>query len=414
MNKISPGLFLVAMCLGWAAQAAHAEHGASSAPVRPSSQEREKIWKATLAKPSLAVTAVFDGKGRLWRASARDGHVLVSRSDDGGKSYGQPVKVNPEPENIAADGENRPKIVARKGVVYISYTQSLEKPMTGHIRFSRSLDGGKTFSRPITVNDNLEVIGHRFEAMEVNSRGQIFLAWLDKRDLSAAEKKGEKYTGVGVYYAVSDDGGANFHPNVKAADHSCECCRVAMAMDADGKPVIVWRHVFGKNTRDHALVKLGASAAPVRVSFDDWQVDACPHHGPAISIARDGVYHLVWFNNAPARHGLFYAQSSDGGKTISSPMPFGNYEAQAGRPYVLSLGEKVFVAWKEFTGEASGIFLIASADGGKSWAAPRKIAVTFGASDYPLLIEGSGKAYLSWNTAEEGYRLIEVAAVVGR
>lgn len=408
MNKIIGSCLFALLVLAVPARAAEHDHAGHGAPSALS--DLEKNWEAALAKPSLAVSVAFDEQGRLWRAWSRDGHVQVSRSADLGNSWSSPVKVNAEAESIAADGENRPKIVVRGATVFVSYTQALEKPMTGHIRFSRSLDGGATFSPPITVNDDREVISHRFEAMSVNSRGQVFLAWLDKRDLSAAARKGEKYIGVGVYYAVSDDDGASFRPNTRAAEHSCECCRVAMALDVDGKPVIVWRHVFGKNSRDHALTKLETNAAPVRVSFDDWQVDACPHHGPALSIAGDGVYHLAWFNNAPASHGLFYAQSADGGKTMSAPVPFGNYDAQAGHPGVLSLGSGVFLAWREFTGEASEIFLMESTDGGKSWAAPRKIAATAGASDYPMLVAGGGKAYLSWNTAGEGYRLIEVVA----
>src|SRR5574340_1451230 len=50
------------------------------------------------------------------------------------------LKGNAEPEAILGDGENRPKIIVRKGVVYVSYTQGLAKPMTGDIRFSRSKD----------------------------------------------------------------------------------------------------------------------------------------------------------------------------------------------------------------------------------------------------------------------------------
>ncbi|GAO36690.1 hypothetical protein SCT_2100 [Sulfuricella sp. T08] len=405
MNKIAFGLLLAVMNLaGWvqaADQTAHAEHGAP-----PSLQDREKMWKAMLAKPSLAVSAAFDEKGGLWRASVRDGYVSVDFSGDNGKSWGQPVKVNAEAENIAADGENRPKILVRKEVVYISYTQALEKPMTGDIRFSRSLDGGKTFSAPLTVNDNREIISHRFEALEVNDRGQVFLAWLDKRDLSAAIRKGEKYTGVGVYYAVSDDGGANFHSNAKAADHSCECCRVAMALDADGTPVVFWRHVYGKNERDHAMLRLDGKSSPIRVSYDRWEVDACPHHGGALSVASDGVHHFVWFDNAPERHGLFYANSTDRGKTFSTPLNFGNFEAQAGHPYVLSVGKSVHIVWKEFDGQNSVIRGMSSADGGKSWSPPRQIAATTGASDHPLLIADGTQPYLSWNTAKEGFRLI--------
>ena len=413
------GLFLVATCLGWAARAAdqpnHAGHGASplSAQERGkksplSEQEREKKWQESLAKPSLAITAAFDEKRRLWRVLAHERHVLVSHSDDGGKSYSHPVKVNSEPEDILGDGENRPKIVARKGAIYVSYTRGLAKPMTGHIRFSRSVDGGETFSQPVTVNDNQEIISHRFETMGVNDHGQVFIAWLDKRDLSAAAKKGEKYTGLGVYYAISDDNGASFHSNVKAADHACECCRVAMAMDTDGTPVIAWRHVFGKNVRDHAMMRLDGKSQPIRLSYDNWEIDACPHHGPAVSIAQDGVYHFVWFDNAPERHGLFYAHSADRGQSFSSPLNFGNFKAQASRPTVLSLGKRAFIAWKEFDGEATSINLMQSEDGGKLWSAPRNIASTTDTSDHPMLIGNGEKAYLSWSTVKEGYRLIDV------
>ncbi len=78
MNKLSFGLFVVAMCLGWTAQAAdqpsHAGHGAS--PL--SEQEREQKWQESLAKPSLAITATFDEKGRLWRVVVQDRYILVS------------------------------------------------------------------------------------------------------------------------------------------------------------------------------------------------------------------------------------------------------------------------------------------------------------------------------------------------
>ncbi len=380
---------------------------ALAANLSPPKHDMGKMWQAALARPALAVGATFDRRGWLWLAKVENGYLFISRSEDKGKTFGPAVKVNPVPENISADGENRPKIaVTSEGRIYVAYTSSLEKPFSGHIRFSRSTDGGTTFSEPITVNDNREVISHRFEAMAVDSRGQITLAWLDKRDQSAAQQQGQAYTGAAVYYSVSADGGASFGPNRKLADNSCECCRVAMALDNDETPVIFWRHVYGKNVRDHALARLDGKSQPVRVSHDQWEVDACPHHGPAISIADDGAYHLVWFDNGPQLHGLFYASSADQGETFSAPLNFGNFEAQAGHPHVLSFGKAVHVVWKEFDGQNSVIMGMSSADGGKSWSLPRRIAATAGASDHPLLIADGTQPYLSWNTAREGLRLI--------
>lgn len=398
MNKIALALLFFAISPGQAR--------AESAVAQP--HDMSTMWQTSLARQPLAATATFDDRGVLWLASVRDGHVWVSRSDDLGKTFGAKVVVNPEAEHVAADGENRPKIrVAHGGNIYISYTQSMDTPFAGNVRFSRSVDGGANFSEPLTVNDNLEPFTHRFDAMEINDRGQIYIAWLDKRDAAAATKKGEKYTGIALYYAVSDDEGKSFQANIKLADHTCECCRVAMAADTDGVPVIAWRHIYGNNIRDHALLKLGGEA--VRLSRDNWAVAACPHHGPSVSIAADGVYHAAWFNNASERRGLFYAYSTDQGKTFSAPLNFGNLEAHPAHPSVLSLAGRVFLVWKEFDGESTGIFGMYSSDGGRSWTAPSRLASTADISDSPLLTGTNGRAYLSWNTKNEGYRLIEMA-----
>lgn len=111
----------------------------------------------------------------------------------------------------------------------------------------------------------------------------------------------------------------------------------------------------------------------------------------------------------PQRKGLFYARSSDQGKTFSTPMPFGDHQAQAGHPHVLAQGENVFIVWKEFDGQRAAIYGMASQDQGSSWSKPVRVADTAGASDHPLLIGNGKRGFLSWNTAKEGWRLIDMA-----
>lgn len=352
------------------------------------------------AKPALALSAAFDAEGRLWRAEARERHVWVSYSEDKGRSYSAPIRVNATPENIAAEGENRPKIAfAPSHRIYLSWTQSLDKPYSGNVRFSRSLDGGKTFSEPITVNDNREIISHRFDALLVDGVGRIHLTWLDKRDA-----RDKSYVGATLYHAISEDGGQSFKANQRLAANSCECCRVVMALDRDGVPLVFWRHIFGRNVRDHALLKLDDKSTLMRVSHDQWAVDACPHHGPTLAVATDGTRHLAWYNNAPERHGLFYAHMTPDGQLAQS-LAFGSFAAQASHPSVIARGALVVLAWKEFDGERSVIQDMTSSDSGKTWGAPRCIAASAGASDHPLLIADGATAYLSWNTALEGHRL---------
>lgn len=367
--------------------------------------DRNAMWQKSLARAPLAVTAALDARGRLWLASVDHGHVLVRYSDDLGNSHSAPARVNPEPERIAADGENRPKLAFGKhGEVYASWTQSLDVPFAGHVRFAHSRDGGKTFSTPITVNDDRAPISHRFDSLIVDGAGRVHLVWLDKRAKDAA---GEAYAGIALYHAVSTDGGKSFSANRKLADHTCECCRIAVALATDGTPVIAWRQVYGKNVRDHALLRLDGRSAPQRLSHEQWALDACPHHGPALAIGADGVHHAAWFSGAPQQLGLFYARSTDG-VAFTAPLPFGDNDAQAGHPAVLNLGRAVFLAWKEFDGKNSLIRLMRSSDGGMTWSTPVALANTATASDHPQLIAHGRRAWLGWNTAREGFRLIEV------
>lgn len=404
-------LFLCALCLlPLSAIAAHQHHGTDK-------QKTNKPLPPLSIDNASVISSTYSENGRLWSAWAHGAHVYVNHSDDDGKSFSPPVKVNTEAEKIAARGESRPKIVIGKnGNIYIAYTQKLPKRYTGNIRFSRSVDGGKTFSTPMTVNSDLNIISHRFETMVVNEKGEIYLSWLDARDAAQAKNDNKTYTGSALYAAVSTDNGKSFQPNNKIQDNSCQCCRIAMDTDRQGSPVVVWRQIFGKNVRDHALVRLTKSessnelqATPLsRVAIDNWAVDGCPHHGPALSIANDDIYHLTWFTDADVRKGLYYAQSKDQGRSFISEITIGNRERQAQHADVHSFGKSVFITWKEFDGEQSTIWLMHSTDSGKSWSSARSVASATGPTDYPFFLNKKDSLKVAWHGKKKGLQFIDI------
>lgn len=349
-------------------------------------------------------TAAFDQDGKLWVTWVKQDHVYVQSSADKGKSFSTPVKVNKAPEPIIAHDEYRPKIqLDSNGNIYLTWTRSLEKRHTGNIRFSRSNDGGKTFSEPVTINDNLEIISHRFDSLLVGENGEVFIAWLDARDKEQAKASQQEFLGTALYYAWSNDGGKSFYPNKQVAPHTCECCRLAMALDVDNLPVMMWRHVFPGNIRDHALLKFTDWQTPenvLRVSQENWQIDACPHHGPSLAVSNNGTYHGAWFSGAQSAQGLFYARSMDQGKRFESLMPFGKPGAK--HPHIAALGQKVAIVWTEFDGTNTIIKSMHSADDGKSWSEPNTLAMTTDSADYAFLLTDSNHIYLSWQSSK-GY-----------
>jgi hypothetical protein len=363
------------------------------------------------ALPNLACarapTPSFDAEGRLWLVWYQRGHLYVQSSTDQGHRFTAPVAVNRVPERVDDQGEDRPQIkVGPQGDVYVLWTQKLDQPYTGHIRFSRSIDGGQSFSDPLTLNDDGAAIAHRFPVFEVDTQGHLHVAWIDKRDLEKAKADGRDYAGAALYYAVSRDRGQRF-PNQHLVDQSCECCRLAMALDQAQRPVILYRHIFPGSVRDHALLRIdpvrGAGPSQ-RISDDHWVIEGCPHQGPALAVS-GAQLHLAWFTAGERRQGLFYAHVD--GQHISAPQAIG--QAGAERVAVAAQGERVVLAWKAFVNDQTQVFVQQSNDGGSQWQLMAALAVTQGASDHPLLVQQGAHLYLSWQTAEEGYRLIPIS-----
>ncbi|MBL4572490.1 MAG: exo-alpha-sialidase [Gammaproteobacteria bacterium] len=361
-----------------------------------------------------APSAVFDNKGRLWVAFVQDQYVYVSYSENLGKSYSVPVAVNSEPENVEYNGENRPKIIVdANSKIFISWTKKTSPRFTGEIRFSRSNDGGKTFEAPRTINDDGLFAGHRFESLYLTESGHLYITWIDKRDLEASIKRGENYTGAAIYYAVSTDQGASFSANYRVANNSCECCRIAIAPHGAENIAILWRQIFGVTTRDHAIAVLtpeGTTQEMNRASYDEWQIDACPHHGPTMIQSKlSGDYHISWFTNGDLHQGIYYARYSfDEGKPQHVFRVDGR--AGAGHPHLGEYAETLYLVWKGFDGQSTNLSLIKSIDDGASWTDPRILFSTAQGSDHPLIVSGNDGLYLSWHTQEMGYVFEKITA----
>ncbi|WP_407152296.1 sialidase family protein [Bradyrhizobium sp. ORS 86] len=365
----------------------------------------EAACEETTLRCATKVTPAFGRDGTLWLVWMAGGQISVANSKDHGRSFSAPVQVTQERLNLDWGPDARPKLaIDAKGNIALAFSIFRDQAFNGEVLTTRSTDGGRSFAppRPITANKESQ----RFEAIGIDPGGTVFVAWLDKRNRVPAQQSGQKYDGAGLFFATSGDAGATYSGARLVADNTCECCRLGLAFDGAGHPVVVFRNIFEGGVRDHAIVTFTDLATPGevhRVSRDDWQIAACPHHGPSLTISPEGTYHVTWYTNGKARKGLFYAQSRDGGKTFSNPLPVGQPNRSPSRPQIISGPHGLVMVWKEFDGQKTSVNLMTSRDDGATWSNPRTIADTSDSSDHPLLVSDGQRTYLSWMTKADGY-----------
>jgi hypothetical protein len=366
----------------------------------------EAACEDTVLRCASKVTPAFGPDGTLWLAWMAGGQISVASSKDAGRSFSTPVSVSRERLNLDWGPDARPKIVVdRNGGIALAFSVFRDKAFNGQLLYTRSADAGQSFAplRPITSSNESQ----RFEALGLDADGSVFAVWLDKRNRVPAQQSGQKYDGAGLFFASSKDSGATYSEARLAADNTCECCRLGLAFAGPGRPVVVFRNIFEGGVRDHAIVTFSDPATPGevrRVSKDDWQIAACPHHGPSLAISAAGTYHVTWYTNGKVRKGLFYARSRDGGRSFSKPTPIGQPDRNPSRPYVIAGPGEAAMVWKEFDGAKTTVNLMTSHDDGENWSKSRVISTTSEASDHPLLVADGRRTFLSWMTKVDGYR----------
>ena len=73
-------------------------------------------------------------------------------------------------------------------------------------------------------------------------------------------------------------------------------------------------------------------------------------------------------------------------------------QKQAGHPALASVGDQVWLVWREKDARKSQIWLMKSDDEGKSWGDRQLLVDADGNADYPILLQFAQQVYLVWNT----------------
>ena len=374
-------------------------------PTKTNKTNKNKLSREIL---SSTVSVDFAPDGRLWRLIPSTQAIYVDFSNDNGKTFSTSIRINKLNQKISAWPENPPAIkISASGRINVLYYADEEQQSTSFYSFSD--DNGQSFSVPVLVSDHAQTAKHYMDKMLIDKDDNLWLFWHDTRHESH-----DKDLGAGVlslYYSIKSPSDNSQFSNHFLSSGICSCCRTATSFSTDGKPVILARMVYKNGIRDHALIRMNSDGRwlkPQRVTHDNWNIEACPEHGPAISIDAKNRSHLVWFTLGNTRKGIFYAQTDDFGKTISDPIVLGNIDHIPNHPDIIAFKKRVIIVWKEFDGEQTSLHIKESNDRGNTWVDKTTILSSKSRNSHPELITNNSDIFLSWTTKNEGHQIIKL------
>lgn len=237
-------------------------------------------------QPQLAI----DADGVIHLVFGVGDSVQYVRSADGGKSFSKPVTL--ATVRVLALGMRRgPRIATWGDSVFISVIGGKQgKGRDGDVLLFRSTDKGQRWGEPIIVNDQADSAREGLHAMAAGAKGRLTCVWLDLRNKSTE-----------VFASTSTDDGESWSKNT-VVYHSpngsvCECCHPSVIYAPDGALHVMWRNsLAGKRDMYHAVSEDGGvTYQPAqKLGNGSWSIDHCPMDGGSIAVLKDGSMTSVW------------------------------------------------------------------------------------------------------------------------
>ncbi len=271
--------------------------------------------------------------------------IEVNVSRDGGQTWSSPVSLDTvnglNPESLFGSLP----VVAPDGTVYIFYMKFKLATQSGSVRFSKSTDGGMSWTPPADVATNLPtpgffllndgspdfgtnsgsgIVTRSYPTAAIAPDGTIYVAWTDFPNGScshASPVRGEEPTcaDADVRLSVSRDDGATWTPPVKVSDDVTASDQFFpwIAVGPDGLLSLIWQDrrldpnnvnydVFYTNTSD------GVNFLPnVRITSQTSRVDSNYNGGDYSNLVVTGAgIFPVWNDYRSGINRIYTARGS--------------------------------------------------------------------------------------------------------
>jgi hypothetical protein len=355
-------------------------------------------------QPNLAVSP--DGRVYLsWIERLSEGRFSLRFAVKGGDGWSAP-QVIAEGSNWFVNWADFPSMIALPDGSLVAHWLVKSGPGTFDydVTISRSLDGGKTWGRPFLPHRDGVEAEHGFVSLFTAVDDELAAVWLDGREIKPGAGDGDRNHGHG--HGEMTLRYTRIKRNDTLADEAvldtrvCECCQTSAAMTADG-PVVVYRDRSDQEVRDISIVRLrnGKWSQPRSVFNDGWQINGCPVNGPSIAAAGRRVA-IAWYTGVDNKPRVKLVFSSDSGASFGSPINIDDGNP-AGRVETLMLNDgSALVCWLEkLPGGGEVRFRRVRPDGKSDQSITVSATGTARSNGFPQMTRSGGEIIFAWTGA---------------
>ena len=292
---------------------------------------------------------------------------FFSRSTDGGTTFSTPLSISNyltfSPQ-IALDSS---------GNIYLGWVDASSK--SHDLFFSRSNDGGSTFSTPVQVTNRPPVGNASVPLIAVDTAGNINLLWNDC------------FSDCITKFSRSSDGGASFSPQKNIVNNFEYFSPLGLTLDSAGNIYVVF------NTFPFGNVWLALSMDG-GVTFSETNISnlAFRHQAGHAQVAIDSSSNVdvVWKDDNPGN--IFFSRSNDYGATFSAT----SVTNTGSDPQIAVDAGGIDLVWMDGPQGSSDILFSRSSDGGATFSAPQNISNDGKATTPLIAVDPGGGINVTW------------------
>src|SRR6267154_117273 len=297
------------------------------------------------------------------------------------------------PKNVSnnADYSFTPQIaVDAAGNIYMAWEDDTAN--NSNILFSRSTDGGVTFSTPTNLSATMTTASFSVPQIAADTAANINVVW-------------ESDTGnLAIWFSGSSDGGATFSSPQMVSTNTDGSLNPQIAVDKNGSINVVWEDDIA-NHSDVSFSRStdkGAHFSPARNLSNPLGNCIANSNTPRIGLDAAANINVVWTNDCGGNFDIFLSRSADNGATFSFPKNLSATPGLSGNPQLfVDAAGSINVVWEEST--PADILFVRSGDAGATFSSAQNLSHNSGSStNAQLTVDARANINVAWEDTTPG------------